>query len=239
MRIISIKKGFSSDHSSTSYEFLAVDKPLGKKEKGEVASLSSRAIPTSRNVSFSYHVDGYDIPGGWERLMEKYYDVMYCQDYDWYTLAMAFNGTKEQMEDLYKYEFSGMDEMGISINTTGSRITIVIHCRVNIQYLDDYYDEYEDYFEEEDYFDEDDEDFEEEELDDEGSINYAANDGLLDLLVKVRQQIANGDYRTLYEVWQKYGYDVEEEDEIDIPIPENRKDGKDIVDEFASILGDV
>ena len=71
MRIISIRKGFASDHSSTSYEFLAVDKPLGKKEKDAVGALSGRASPTSRRVSFSYHVDGYDIPGGWRVLMDK------------------------------------------------------------------------------------------------------------------------------------------------------------------------
>lgn len=82
MKIISVKKGFTSDHSSTSYEFLAVDKVLSKKERQAVASLSSRANPTSREVSFVYHADGYDIPGGWESLMEKYYDVMYSESYD-------------------------------------------------------------------------------------------------------------------------------------------------------------
>ena len=115
MRIISIRKGFTSDHSSTSYEFLAVDKALGKKEKAEVASLSRRADPTSRRVSFTYHVDGYDIPGGWEKLMAEYYDVMYRQDYDWWTFALAFNTTQEQLEDLYKYEFSGEDDLGITV----------------------------------------------------------------------------------------------------------------------------
>ena len=72
MKIYSIKNGFTADHSSTSYEFMAVDKPLGKKEQSAVASLS-------RRMSFIYHVDGYDIPGGWEKLMEKYYDVA-CTD---------------------------------------------------------------------------------------------------------------------------------------------------------------
>jgi hypothetical protein len=39
MKIISVKKGFTSDHSSTSYEFLAADKILSKKERQAVASL--------------------------------------------------------------------------------------------------------------------------------------------------------------------------------------------------------
>ena len=98
MRIISIQKGFACDHSSTSYEFLAVDKPLDKKARRDVSSLSSRASPTERHVSFIYHADGYDVPGGWEKLMQQHYDVMYSESYDWWTLAMAFDAPKKQQE---------------------------------------------------------------------------------------------------------------------------------------------
>jgi len=44
----SVRKGFTSDHSSTSYEFLAVDHPLSRGARNKVASLSSRANPTRR-----------------------------------------------------------------------------------------------------------------------------------------------------------------------------------------------
>jgi hypothetical protein len=71
MKILSERHGFASDHSSTSYEFLAVDKPLGKKERSDVSKLSNRANPTSRRANFIYHVDGYDIPGGWEKYGDK------------------------------------------------------------------------------------------------------------------------------------------------------------------------
>ena len=126
MRIMSIRRGFTADHSSTSYEFLAVDKPLGKAGKAEVASLSRRANPTSRRVSFVYHVDGYDIPGGWDKLMEKYYDVMYCVDYDWWTLGIAFNTLQEQLENLKKYQFSDEDGVGVTIESRGNRAVIAI-----------------------------------------------------------------------------------------------------------------
>ncbi len=127
MRIISIRKGFTSDHSSTSYEFLAVDKALGKKEKAEVAALSRRTDPTSRRVCFIYHVDGYDIPGGWEKLMEKYYDVMYREDYDWWTLAFAFNTSRERIEELQKYEFSGEDDLGVTVESNGDRVIVAVY----------------------------------------------------------------------------------------------------------------
>jgi len=222
MRIISIKKGFASDHSSTSYEFLAVDKALGKEEKAEVASLSRRTDPTSRRVSFVYHVDGYDIPGGWECLMGKYYDVMYREDYDWWTLALAFNTTQEQIQELRKYEFCGDDDLGVTAESHGKRIILSIHCRIDRAYMHDSYD---------DEYEED-----EEENDEEGTAFYA-EDELLNLLVQVRQQIVNGDYRTLYTVWEKYGdCDSGDEDEFGIPIPQDKKVGKNIVEQFRNML---
>ena len=47
-----------------------------------------------REVSFIYHADGYDIPGGWEK--EKYYDVMYSESHDWWTQVIVFNTSKGQ-----------------------------------------------------------------------------------------------------------------------------------------------
>ncbi len=216
MRIISIRKGFTSDHSSTSYEFLAVDKALGKEERAKVASLSSRAAPTSRRVSFVYNVDGYDIPGGWQKLMEEYYDVMYEESYDWWTFALAFNSSEEDLEYLSKYEFAGEDDLGIEVEIIGNRVIVVIYCRVNMAYIDDPYD-----------YDEDD--------DEEEVVGFVSEDGLLNLLIQVRQQLMNRDYRTLYAVWEKYG-DPDEEDELDIRIPEDKEEGKNIVEQFRNVL---
>ena len=115
MKILSIRRGFASDHSSTSYEFLAVDKPLTKQQRTEVSGLSKRANPTARRVHFSYQVDGYDIPGGWEKLMEKYYDVMYSESYSWWTLAIAFNAAPGQYKKICAYTFDDADNLGISV----------------------------------------------------------------------------------------------------------------------------
>ncbi|NLB41717.1 MAG: hypothetical protein GX815_05545 [Clostridiales bacterium] len=221
MRIISVKKGFTSDHSSTSYEFLAVDKALGKQERAEVASLSSRATPTPRRVSFIYHVDSYDIPGGWGTLMEKYYDVMYREDYDWWTLSIAFNTTQEQIVELEGYDFSGENELGISIDKVGNRAIVSIHCRIDWSYLGSDYDEYNEYEECK-------------EGDENGEAGFIAEDGLMNLLVQIRHQIIKRDYRALYAVWEKYGY--KDDDEFEIPVPIDKKSGKDIVNEFSSIL---
>jgi hypothetical protein len=229
VKIISIRKGFTADHSSTSYEFLAVDKALGKNERAEVASLSSRAKPTSRRVSFIYHVEGYDIPGGWEKLMEKYYDVMYSESYDWWTFVLAFNTRPEQIEELRKYELVGEDDLGITIRNKDRRVIIEMNCRIDTDYLCELtehgYEEVE----------------EDEDEDDDKDTIVVAGDELLNLLTKVRQQLMHGDYRTLYAVWEQYGFaeDEESEEEFQIPIPPEKKTGQNIVEQFRNILGEM
>lgn len=237
MKIISVKKGFTSDHSSTSYEFLAVDKALGQKERQAVASLSSRANPTAREVSFIYHADGYDIPGGWEALMEKYYDVMYSESYDWWTLAMAFNCSQEQVSELMDYELDGGEDCGIEVLKRGGRAIVVINCRLDASYFNGPYVDYDDYG----YYQEEEEDGE-----DETGDSFLADDELLKLLVQLREQLIQGDYRSLYAVWEKYGYvfedDEEDEDEDDEetedvpPIPPERPHGKKIIEQFMNML---
>jgi hypothetical protein len=218
MKILSIRRGFASDHSSTSYEFLAVDKPLGKKERAEVSKLSSRVNPTSRRANFVYHIEGYDIPGGWEKLMAQYYDVMYCEDYDWWTLAIAFNAAPGQFEQLRAYEFEGTEEenTGISIEGNEQRAIVTIYCLIEA------FDESDEYY------------GEDEDEDSEGGDLVVTENELLNVLAEIRQQIMDGDYRALYAVWEKYG---DEEDENPPPEPESRKTGEKTVSAFKNMLG--
>ncbi|MDD4569608.1 MAG: hypothetical protein PHE70_05730, partial [Tepidanaerobacteraceae bacterium] len=145
------------------------------------------------------------------------------EDYDWWTFSLAFNTTQEQIEDLYKYEFAGYDELGVYIDNKDSRVIVTIHCRVDMSSIIDPYD-YEDYYD-----DEDDED-----------IEFATDDELLNLLVQVRHQLIKGDYRTLYAVWEQYGFDKEDEDNQDceIPVPPEKNSGNDIVEQFKNILAE-
>ncbi|MDD3925098.1 MAG: hypothetical protein PHT33_00395 [bacterium] len=137
MKVISVNRGFTADHSSTSYEFLAVDRLLSQEERSKVASLSRRAQPTSRKVSFIYHADGYDIPGGWEPLMRDYYDVMFSESYDWWLLAMAFDAAPEQQAAIGEYEFDGIEDMGVDITFYGTRTIVTIHCRLDMEIAHD------------------------------------------------------------------------------------------------------
>lgn len=243
MKIISVRKGFASDHSSTSYEFLAVDRPLDKKARAVVSSLSSRADPTRRRVSFIYHADGYDIPGGWEPLMRDYYDVMCSESYGWWHLALAFPVTPQQREEIVKYSFDGVDDLGVYVSFHDKRAIVAIYCcLVPFGPFDDEYDEYLASFAEDD----EGADENKAKINDETALvdDLVAEmrDPLLLLLYKIRKQLMDGDYRALYEVWKKYHYPEDEyegeEDEewSNPPVPEEKKSGKKIIAEFAGML---
>lgn len=219
VRILSVRRGFTADHSSTSYEFLAVDRRLGPEARKAVAALSSRARPTARTVSFVYHVDGYDIPGGWESLMREYYDVMYSESYGWWTLALAFNAPPQQQEELSRYEFDGVDDLGIWVSTSGERVIVTINCR--LEWEPDAFSEWEDDTEEQ-------------------TKDYEPDDDLLALLTRIRRQLIEGDYRALYAVWEKYGIDDlddEEEEGIEVPpSPPERESGRNEIEAFRRML---
>ncbi len=227
MRILSIRKGFQADHSSTSYEFFAVEKSLNRSEREAVADLSSRANPTKRRVSFIYHGDWSDLPGGWEPLMKSYYDVMYSESYDWWTLAMGFEMGQKGIKELSAYEFSGSDEMGVTIQSKGNRAIVSIACRLdpgfdlNDGYSDnDYYDSYED------------DDEEEEESDEIVELG----DYLLDLLVNNREYLKNGDYRLLYGIRRKYSFEPEDDEEFDDDIPPEPPGMDELPEPISSLL---
>ena len=195
MKIISERKGFQADHSSTSYEFLAIDRKLNKADKADVSKLSSRAYPNSKQVSFVYNGDYSDLPGGWMPLIEKYYDVMYSESYGWWTLAFAFNTDEITMDEIEKYEFSNYDDLGVSVRRSSSRVIIGVYCRLDAaSLLHDSYSDRHDYYN--DCFDDDD------------------KDPVLKLLVKNRRFLKNGNYGLLYGVWEKY---VDHDDDESAP----------------------
>ena len=224
MRILSIRNGFTSDHSSTSYEFLAVDKPLSREARKHVKTLSRRVRPTRRRAHFIYHADGYDIPGGWEPLMSEHYDVMYSESYDWWTLAMAFDAPEEQQKEIARYEFYGVDDLGVRVSTHETRVIVTIHCRLEAGAVGELLEEqYED-------------DCEEEEEGDEAT--FEAEDALLRLLTEIRKQVMNRDYRALYAVWEVYGCEGEGgEDEFEpLPVPPKKRAGQKVIDQLSEML---
>jgi len=228
MRILTIRRGFQADHSSTSYEFFAVDNALTPSQRGSVANLSSRANPTKRRVSFIYHGEWSDLPGGWAPLMEKYYDVVYSESYGWWTLAMAFVLGPKNIKEISRYEFNGTDDMGVAMESKDKRIIVSIHCRLDPGFLfDEGHSNY-------DYYDD-----EVDDEDDEVEDGLESGDNLLDLLAQNREYLRKGDYRLLYGIWQIYGADIEDDEEFEEGIPPEPPEMEDMpqpVRELLSLL---
>ena len=224
MKILSVRRGYMADHSSTSYEFLAIDHALDAKAQAAVSKLSRRARPSSRRVSFIYHAEGYDIPGGWEPLMGKYYDVMYSESYDWWTLAVAFNtNNKALVSKLRKYTFQGRDDLGVLVSHKKGRIIVTLSCQLSADALaggtwNDSHDADED----------------EDGLDDDPVV--ATDDSLLSLLARVRSCLMRGETEPLYAVWEKYGSDDEGKAPPVPPKPAKTATGGAVAAELASML---
>jgi hypothetical protein len=51
----------------------------------------------------------------------------------------------------------------------------------------------------------------------------------------MRQQIIDRDYRVLFAVWRKYGFDDECDGNV-IPIPPDKKLGRNVVEQFKNML---
>jgi hypothetical protein len=231
MKVLSVRRGFLADHSSTSYEFLAIDKPLDASARAAVSRLSSRARPTSRRVSFIYHADGYDIPGGWDDLMRRYYDVMYSESYDWWTLAVAFSSNDDALiAKLHDYSFDGIDDLGVDVSCKRGRVVVTISCRLAADALagGSWTDSYSG----------DGYDLDDQAVDD--GIAIATGDDLLDLLARVRSCLMRGECEPLYAVWEEYGLDGdEEEDEAAAeapPRPKETASGGQVAAELGGML---
>jgi len=155
---------------------------------------------------------------------------MYRGDYDWWTLAIAYKSSAKRVSELREYEFTGEDDLGIEVLEHGNRVLIVINCRLDDSYIDepdyDYYDDEED----------------EEEAGAGNTDRFVAENYLLNLLLQLRGQLQQGDYRSLYAVWEKYRYseDNEYEDDDDLPesppVPPEKPQGKSIIEQFKKML---
>jgi len=206
MEIISVRKGFTADHSSTSYEFLAIDEPLNQEDINEVSSLSSRARPDDRAVKFTYKGDFNDLPGGWWPLLEKHYDIMYSESYDWWLFAVAFSDPDpDKQQEISRYAFNGLEDLGVNIDIVEERIIVSFSCVL------DYGEAYEILDTNTNYGYKDNK----KDLED-----YLYDDSLLQLLADIRSQLLDEDYRAFDVFWHEYGEPLYSQDEIkELEIP--------------------
>jgi hypothetical protein len=181
MQILRVRRGFQTDHSSSSYLFYAADKPVSEQGRRIAHRYSSRAEVDKRSVR--YHKWG-DYPlseDAYKALLAEHYDVMVSESYDWWTFMIAVPQTAETKPLPTRYsDARGYDDLGVGIEKFGSRWAISIYCVLDYNELAPEF------------------------VDDDPMEN------LVDLLVAVRKEIMKGVFSFLDAVVEFYGEEAEQ-----------------------------
>lgn len=189
MRILRIRHGFQADHSSSSYLFYAIDRPVSAKGQQVAHRFSSRAEVDEYSARYQKWGESNLSYNAYKDLLSEHYDVMASESYDWWTLMIAVPKTP-RMQTLLKPFQDSSDEGGTDVEDYGSRLVAVVSC--SFDYGGPVFEHHEEPLER-----------------------------LVDLLVKIRAEILQGDVSFLQEVASFYGFD-EDQDEEEPSEPEDR-----------------
>jgi len=120
MRILSVRRGFEADHSSSSYEFFALDK-LTPEQRAAVQKLTGES--PHRHLRFHYRGER-TIPHDWQnKLLTLGYDVMVSESYDWWSVQLSLPHDPALAERLRQYECDS-DGNGFSLEVVGERMIL-------------------------------------------------------------------------------------------------------------------
>lgn len=197
MKIYWIKDGYETDHSSTSYTFYSSTKRLTHKERELVERFSSRAHATARKVLFHYNGDWSNLPGGAEEeLLDKYFDIMVSESYDWWIMAISFDYGEKLLKKLNQYQCGGPDDTGVQIRKTDKKIVLYIYCRLDYGAIPSSFSDIKCL-----------EDYDENEDDEEYYEDYNGDDPFEDiqgLLIAVKKEILGGNFSALQAVKNRF-----------------------------------
>lgn len=142
MRVLSLRRGFEADHSSSSYEFFALDK-LTPEQREAVQNLTGES--PRRHIRFHYMGDWSDIPSGWkDELLTMGYDILVTESYDWWAAYLSLPHDPNLMERLLRYECDS-DGNGFSVRAVGERM--ILYFGMQLDYSEVYGEFGEDAFE--------------------------------------------------------------------------------------------
>jgi hypothetical protein len=181
MRILRLRRGFQADHSSSSYLFYAVDRPVSAAGQKIAHRFSSRAEVDEHSARYQKWGESELNWDAYKALLAEHYDVMASESYDWWTLMMAVPKTPQTQALLAPFEDArGYNDLGVEVEDYGPRLAISVHCMFDyggslFEYDDD------------------------------------SLDTLVELLAKIRADILKGDVSFLQVVASYYGADEEEE----------------------------
>jgi len=128
MRILSVHHGFSADHSSSTYEFFALQ-PLTAAQRAAVQALTGEA--GRRHLSFTYHGDWSDIPSAWpDKLLASGYDVLVSESYDWWAVHLSLPHNPELQARLEPYQCES-DSNGFNVEFRDGRLILYFGMRLD------------------------------------------------------------------------------------------------------------
>jgi hypothetical protein len=121
MRILSLRRGFDADHSSSTYEFFALDR-LTPEQHAAVQSLTGES--PRRHLRFHYWGDWNDIPSDWpDKLLTMGYDILVSESYDWWVVYLSLPHDPDLLGRLLQYECDS-DGNGFSSRVVGERMIL-------------------------------------------------------------------------------------------------------------------
>ncbi len=122
MLILSSRRQFIADHSSTNYLFYAA-KPISKASHAVVSHLSSHVDVGPRTAEITYHSDFADLGNDRRKKFLEHFDVEVRESYDWWTLSVMLDpGKMPKTIDLKKYETD--EEASLTFRKHGKRICL-------------------------------------------------------------------------------------------------------------------
>lgn len=134
MRILRVRRGFQADHSSSSYLFYAVDRPVSAKGQRLAHRYSSRAEVNEHSARYLKWGDSELSWDAYKTLLGEYYDVMASESYDWWTLILAVPKTPDMQALLAPFrEARGYEDLGVEVEDYGHHFVVSVHCMFDYQ----------------------------------------------------------------------------------------------------------
>jgi hypothetical protein len=128
MEILSLRRSFDADHSSSSYEFFAL-KALTTDQRATVQRLTGGSA--GRHLSFHYQGEWKDISAEWpDKLLTSGYDILVSESYDWWNVNLSMPHDPALLARLESFECEA-DGNGFDVRVVGERMVLRFGMQLN------------------------------------------------------------------------------------------------------------
>jgi hypothetical protein len=145
MRVLRVRRGFQADHSSSSYLFYAVDRPVSAAGQAIANRYSSSAEVDEHYARYVKWGERELSPEAFAALLDEHYDVMAEESYGWWTLMIAVPKSAAMKAALAEFvDARGDDDQGVDIQEYRKRMAVTVYCHFEgdgVEFLEgDFYD---------------------------------------------------------------------------------------------------